>query len=66
MDCDKHGPMTGLELREVYDGVSAWICEACEQWHHRWPEGHPRRAKTEVIIRDTYPLKSWAPKDTPE
>lgn len=43
--------MTAIEFPEVYDGVSAYICEQCGHWQHRWPEGHYRRAKTESEMR---------------
>jgi hypothetical protein len=44
--------MTAIEFRDVYDGVSAYICEVCGDWRHRWPDGHPRRDRTETHMRN--------------
>lgn len=56
MTCPEHGPMMSVEYPEVYDGTSLWVCNTCQAWAHRWPEGHPRRAKVEIILRNAAPL----------
>lgn len=43
--------MIAIEFPEIYDGVSAYICERCGQWQHRWPDGHPRHARTALAMR---------------
>lgn len=38
-----HGDMMHVELPEVYDGTSAYLCLTCGCWRHRWPRTHTRR-----------------------
>lgn len=45
--CDQ--PMTGVELREVYDGTCYWWCEVCGKWQHRFKPNDPRRARTALL-----------------
>ncbi len=43
------GPL-GAIYRGIYDGVLHWTCGECGGNWHRWPPGHPLRAKAEMIL----------------
>lgn len=39
-----------VEVWGVYDGGLFWQCPDCNGRWHRWPEGHPLRAKAEPYV----------------
>ncbi len=39
-----------IEVRGVYDGGLYFVCPDCGVRFHRWPEGHPLRAKAEEYV----------------
>lgn len=40
----------GVEVFSVYDGLLFWKCPDCGGSWHRWPEGHPLRAKAAPYV----------------
>ena len=40
----------GIEVQGVYDGVLYWMCPVCNHRWHRFPEGHPLRARAEQFV----------------
>ena len=45
-----HGPMTHVEIRGVYDGTCAYLCDECGVWRHRFSPGDPRREQVEAAM----------------
>jgi hypothetical protein len=41
----------GVEHPEIYDGMLYYRCPDCSGAWHRFPEGHPLRAKAEPFVR---------------
>ena len=45
----------GHKWSHIYDGVCAWSCPDCGGWWHRFPEGDPRRARVERVMKPRNP-----------
>ena len=45
-----HGPMTHVELPGVAEGTSAYLCDTCGVWRHKFSPGDVRRLKVEVLM----------------
>lgn len=51
-DKTHYSRVIGVEVPGVYDGILYWLCPDCGHKWHRWPEGHPLRARAERYVID--------------